>query len=332
LSLVIILASFNIAGAQSTLPSPVSSSGGPSPAKAGEAATPKDDQVKQNKNNKVTGGGETANETKDSTTNANSKTAKIVRIREGDELSVEVGDLRKRIENQPNIVTTAKLFLDCKLVDGATPRPCLSERKIVFTVDREAIEQITFRTKIVSVGVGFGDSKEPEVVMPEKVELVLVACDWRLSIVIAIVILTALLLYSYGRYTNMLRDGPPPQKQDAGTNQTSFVVLKYLPGFKASMPNRAELAAYSLAKVQMAWWSFFIVSAFLFIWLAVGEFNSLTTSTVVLFGKQACILRVGDHVHANRTHTGGQAARFPTTDNSPAAAVAARNFRRHCKA
>jgi hypothetical protein len=99
-----------------------------------------------------------------------------------------------------------------------------------------------------------------------------------------IVILTAVLLWEYGRHTNMLRDGPPPQKQDAGTNQTSFTYLSYLPGFKASMPNRAELATYSLAKVQMAWWSFFIVSAFLFIWLAVGEFNSLTTSTLVLLG------------------------------------------------
>jgi hypothetical protein len=195
-----------------------------------------------------------------------------------------VSDLKKRIENQPNIVTTAKLFLDCKLVDGPTPRPCVSESTIVFTLDREAIEQITSRTKIVSVGVGFGDSKEPEVVMPEKVELVLVAHDWRLGIVIVIVILTAVLLWEYGRHTNMLRDGPPPQKQDAGTNQTSFTYLSYLPGFKASMPNRAELATYSLAKVQMAWWSFFIVSAFLFIWLAVGEFNSLTTSTLVLLG------------------------------------------------
>jgi hypothetical protein len=34
----------------------------------------------------------------------------------------------------------------------------------------------------------------------------------------------------------------------------------------------------------MAWWLFFIVSAFLFIWLAVGNFDSLTSSTVILFG------------------------------------------------
>jgi hypothetical protein len=86
-SLVIILASFNIAGSQSTLPSPVSSSGGSSPAIATGTVRPKDDEVKQNKDSKVTGGGQTANETKDSTTSTNSKTTKIVRIREGDELS-----------------------------------------------------------------------------------------------------------------------------------------------------------------------------------------------------------------------------------------------------
>jgi hypothetical protein len=94
----------------------------------------------------------------------------------------------------------------------------------------------------------------------------------------------AVLLCLYGQYTNLVRDGRPPDEAAAGTNQKTFNILRMLPGFQQAMPEPKELAAYSLAKVQMAWWSFFISAAFLFIWLAVGELNSITSSTVVLFG------------------------------------------------
>jgi hypothetical protein len=272
----IALAISTTAYAQNTTAS--ASPGPTSTAKPAEAAAPKNDQIKPNKD-KVVGGGQTANETSAAIPDRSSKTTKLVRVRQGEELSVEVGDLKKRVETQPNIITTAKLFLNCKPVAGLQPHPCLSENKIIFVLDREAIEQITPRTKIVSVGVAFNKATEPEVLMPEKVELVLVACDWRLAAAFGFVIVIAILLWRYGRYTNLLRDEPPSSSAPA----PSISVWRLFTDFSQLSP-RKDLGPYSLAKVQMAWWLFFAVSAFLFIWLAVGDFNSLTTSTLVLLG------------------------------------------------
>jgi hypothetical protein len=274
------------ANGQSTASSPVN---GASPAKA-EITPPKEDHTKQDK---AITAGKTANETRNAVPGSSPKTAKMVRIRKGDELSVEVSDLKERLEKQPAVGKTIRLFLDCKPVEGLTPVPCLGEKKVVFRLDREAIGQITTRTKIVSVGISFADPQNAELVMPEKVQLVLVANDYWLWIVWGILLLMAIVLYVYGRNTNLLRDGQPPEASaplagpTSGGGVQTFHVLKFLPGFHPAMPKRSELAQYSLAKVQMAWWLFFIVSAFLFIWLAVGDFNSLTTSTLVLLGISA---------------------------------------------
>jgi hypothetical protein len=249
-----------------------------STAKPAEAATPKKDQIKPNKD-KVIDGGQTANETSAATPDRSSKTSKLVRVSQGEELSVEVGDLKKRVESQPNIVTTAKLFLNCKPVEGLQPHLCLAENKIIFLLDRAAIKQVTARTKIVSVGVAFNGATEPEILMAEKVELVLVACDLRLAAAIAFVVVIAILLWRYGRYTNLLRDEPPPSSAPA----PSISIWRVFTEISQLSPT-TNLGPYSLAKVQMAWWLFFVVSAFLFIWLALGDFNSLTTSTLVLLG------------------------------------------------
>jgi hypothetical protein len=274
--LAMFFAAFGVVNAQSPSNSPAASP--TNTAKPIEATTPKNDQIKPNKD-KVVGGGQTANETSAATPDRSSKTTKLVRVRAGEELSVEIGDLKKRVENQPDIVTTARLFLNCKRVKGLHPHPCLSENKIVFVLDSEAIEQITPRTKIVSVGVGFNNATEPEVLMPEKVELVLVACDWRLAAVFVFVVIIAVLLWRYGRYTNLLRDEPP----SSGAPAPSISVWRLFTDVGQLKPTM-DLGPYSLAKVQMAWWLFFAVSSFLFIWLAVGDFNSLTTSTLVLLG------------------------------------------------
>jgi hypothetical protein len=277
--LAIVFAALSVARAQNPSDSP-----GASPANTARtvaAVIPKNVQTKQDKD-KLVGGGQTANETKAATTDHNSKTA-LARIKQGDELGVEIGDLKKRIESEPNIVATAKLFLDCKPVAGLQPRACVSQNKIIFLLDRAAIRQITPRTRTVSVGVGFNNAREPEVIMPEKIELVLVAYDWRLAAAVGLVVVIAILLWRYGRYTNLLRDEPPPP---SGPTAPSIPVWRL---FTALRPLRAttDLGPFSLAKVQMAWWLFFVVSAFLLIWLAVGDFNSMTTSALVLLGISA---------------------------------------------
>lgn len=260
-SLAIVLAALSIAGAQTIAPSILPSPSEPNTPKKVEPAAHKEDKTEPIKD-KVAGGGKMINETKASAPDYNAKTTKITRITQGDELSIEIGDLKTRIEKQPNVVTTAKLFLDCKPVEGLQPRSCLSQNKIIFVLDRAAIQQITPRTKIVSVGVGFNDAREPEVLMPEKLELVSVPCDWWLGTVIAFVVVLAGSLCFFGRSTNLLRDQPPTDGS----------------GIRGP---------FSLAKVQMAWWLFFVACAFLFIGVAVGDYNSVTTSTLVLLGISA---------------------------------------------
>jgi hypothetical protein len=213
---------------------------------------------------------------------APSKSSRIPRIRVGDQLSIEVSDLAKKIQQDPDAAKNARLVLDCKRIADVPP-DCVIGNTILFTISRETIEQVTPRTKVAPINLIFEDGKTVSA-LPDHVQLVLVADDWRLWTVIGILLVGALLLLVYGRYTNLLRDGHPPDETAAHTNQTTFNVLWILPGFSGSMPKRDQLSAYSLAKVQMAWWSFIISAAFLFIWLAVGELNSITSSTVVLFG------------------------------------------------
>jgi hypothetical protein len=257
-SLAMVFAAFSVAGAQtSTSPSPSE----PNTSKKLEPATSKVDQTEANKD-KVAGGGKITNETKASAPDYNTKSTKITRITQGDELSIEIGDLKKRIDNPPNTVKTAKLFLDCKPVEGLRPRYCLSQNKIIFVLDRAAIQQITPRTKVVSVGVGFNDARDPEVLMPENLELVSLPYDWRLGAVLGFTVVLAVSLWVCGQSTNLLRDQPPPD-------------------------GRGLRGPFSLAKVQMAWWLFFVAWAFLFIGVVLGDFNSITTSTLVLLGISA---------------------------------------------
>jgi hypothetical protein len=71
---------------------------------------------------------------------------------------------------------------------------------------------------------------------------------------------TAVLLMYLGAKSNLLRDLAPRQVADS-----------------ASVP-------FSLARVQMAWWFFFIISAYLFLWLVFGEMNSLNATALTLLG------------------------------------------------
>jgi hypothetical protein len=253
--------------------------------------------------------GQAANEARDPKT----KAPKVVRVRNGDDLSVEIVDLKDRLAKQPGLFKTMKLFLDCQLVENITAVPCLAENKVLFTLDQAAIEKITARTKVVSVGVSFNDPQNAELVMPEKIQLVLITYDFWFYLVTAIVLVLAFTLWCYGRRTSLLRDGRPPEGQDPSRaadsqqslreNEERFRVLKYLPGFDDIMPKRSELAQYSLAKTQMAWWLFFIIATYLYIWVAVGDFNTLTSSTLILFG-----ISIGTTVGSKMVDAGKQAA------------------------
>lgn len=281
-AIAVALVSFSItAKGQTPTPSPGASS---TPVKT-DASTPKEDQGKQKSNT----AGQIANETRNAVPGSSPKVSRMVRIRPGDELSVEVGDLKDRVERQPDLLKTTRLFLDCKLVEDVESVLCLAEKKVVFTLNRKAMEQITEGTRIVSVGISFTDPNNAELVMPEKVQLVLMPLNWWLLVALAIVVAMLIVLYVYGRYSNLLRDGQAPGSADSNPASGPVIggtrppaLLRIFPGL--NKVTGRPLALYSLAKVQMAWWLFIIVAAFLGIWVAVGDYNTVTTSTLILFG------------------------------------------------
>src|SRR5204862_8004858 len=77
---------------------------------------------------------------------------------------------------------------------------------------------------------------------------------------LALLLVVAIALVFYARRSDMLREGPPVD----GVRQ-----------------------AYSLARVQMAWWFFLLVVGYTFIWLVTGERDSIAPSLLGLVGISA---------------------------------------------
>lgn len=57
---------------------------------------------------------------------------------------------------------------------------------------------------------------------------------------------------------------------------------------------------FSLARVQMAWWFYIVIAAFLYIWLITGAYNSLTPSVLGLIGISASTGLAAVFVDADR--------------------------------
>jgi hypothetical protein len=87
---------------------------------------------------------------------------------------------------------------------------------------------------------------------------------WAATLIFLGLLASFLLL---AKFTDILRDGPSAQ-----------------PAPGAPSPPKMT---YSLARCQMAWWFFLVVGAFLYIWLVLGDWNSLTPSVLTLIGISA---------------------------------------------
>jgi hypothetical protein len=48
--------------------------------------------------------------------------------------------------------------------------------------------------------------------------------------------------------------------------------------------DRGRTSSWSLGRTQMAWWFFFVVAAFMFIWMVTGSYSSLSPSVLALIG------------------------------------------------
>jgi hypothetical protein len=64
----------------------------------------------------------------------------------------------------------------------------------------------------------------------------------------------------------------------------SIVLLGKLTGL---LRNSDKTSPYSLGRVQMAWWFYLVIAAYLYLWLVTGQVNMLTSSVLILIGISA---------------------------------------------
>ena len=65
---------------------------------------------------------------------------------------------------------------------------------------------------------------------------------------------------------------------------------------------------YSLARCQMAWWFFLVVAAYVFIWLAIDELDTITPSVLALIGIGAATALGAGMIDADKEKSGEEAA------------------------
>jgi hypothetical protein len=65
---------------------------------------------------------------------------------------------------------------------------------------------------------------------------------------------------------------------------------------------------YSLARCQMAWWFFLVVAAYVFIWLAIDELDTITPSVLALIGIGAATALGASMIDAGKKQSGEEAA------------------------
>lgn len=63
-----------------------------------------------------------------------------------------------------------------------------------------------------------------------------------------------------------------------------LILLVWLAVTRGLLRDRGPGSPWSLARTQMAWWTFFVVGAFLLIWMVTGSYSSLSGSVLALIG------------------------------------------------
>jgi hypothetical protein len=104
-----------------------------------------------------------------------------------------------------------------------------------------------------------------------------------------VIILGALLAFlSLARHTHIIRDTMAPRRPDG-------------------------LRPYSLARAQMAFWFFLVISSYFFLWLVTGDMDTLNTSVLGLIGISAGTALGSAFVDAGKPIAGGT-SNVPTVD------------------
>jgi hypothetical protein len=185
----------------------------------------------------------------------------------GDGLTLTVQNLKPALRQIPKGCEGLILFLNKIAIKGVPPDSCDAETgNVHFTLDRTdesdqawhvLLEEPIAYCKIISVSVGpEGDLSFPTDV--EKFELEVLPKPQLFGYFSGLALFLAVLV-RLARRTALLRDPAPP-----GGN--------------------GKLAPYSLSRFQLAFWSFIVVAAYVFIWLITGELDTITGSVLGLLG------------------------------------------------
>ncbi|MGA2445813.1 MAG: hypothetical protein ABSG50_10350 [Opitutaceae bacterium] len=181
------------------------------------------------------------------------------------------------VENLSDLLAQAKkerheiiLYLDGLPLRGVYPESIdLIRNELRFELRRSDAARPTWaallgkpthfvRNVSLSVGLEDGHPVDTAVQGRNSFRLVVVHGSWLLAC-LGLLALIFIWLWVWGRKSQMLRDSGPD-------------------------PGDGRLRPYSLAKTQMAFWFFLIVSAFVIIWAITGSHDSITESVLVLMG------------------------------------------------
>jgi hypothetical protein len=197
----------------------------------------------------------------------------------GDEIVVKVNNLTAEVDRQNSSAEPAAgldpnklvLFLDGVEMKNLYPEAVLPNDELRFKLRRDDKTKDAWddllskpdKSELENVMVGVGP--EGKTAWPRAKEVkqtfTLRVYDNRWLNWAAVLFLLALAVFVWlAKYTNIIRDSQPPE------------------------PVEGTMKPYSLARAQVAWWFFVILGSFLFILMVTGDYNTITTSSLVLLG------------------------------------------------
>jgi hypothetical protein len=163
-----------------------------------------------------------------------------------------------------------RVFLDGRELPGSRPVAYdVSKNSITFTLKRTPDSRDTWNhllgsptnaVRVTRAGVGPPGKPEFATVDPHPTVQLLVVHPIRFWFCAAFVLLALILFIWLARTSNIIRDSGPPD------------------------PPPGKRRPYSLARTQMAFWFFMVLSAFILIWAITGDRDTITEQALVLIG------------------------------------------------
>jgi len=162
-----------------------------------------------------------------------------------------------------------RVYINGTPLPGVTPQPLLRGKKISeFRFELNRVDDSEESKKFWSALLGKAKARESKIEVslgedgcqegctaitdPFSIQL-LTLRPWRLVLFIGAQLLILILILRLAKTRGLLRD-------------------------------RGDDSPWSLGRTQMAWWTFFVVGGFLFIWIVTGSYSSLSPSILALLG------------------------------------------------